>query len=121
MRFKLDENLSASLVRIVVDAGFDCTSVGEERLTGSHDEVIHSAVSREERILITLDLDFANPLRFFPPANGGTIVLRSSVPTFQAIARLLQNAMRHTSVESPLGAIWIVEEERVRIWRSWDE
>jgi predicted nuclease of predicted toxin-antitoxin system len=74
----------------------------------------------EERVLITLDLDFSNPLRFPPAGTAGTIILRPQRPSPNEIEALLEEAVRRLTTESVHGSIWIVESGRVRIYRPWD-
>ncbi|MFN0170984.1 MAG: DUF5615 family PIN-like protein [Bryobacteraceae bacterium] len=66
MKFKTDENLPVEAATALRDAGFDAETVWDEALAGSDDATIAERVRREGRILITLDLDFAN-IRAYPP------------------------------------------------------
>ena len=67
MTFKLDENLGPSLAAPLRDAGYDVQTVIDERLGGASDQDVYEAVCREGRCLITLDLDFSDPIRLTPP------------------------------------------------------
>ena len=60
MRFKIDENLPAEAAEILKSVGFDAHTVADENLAGAHDETVAGASRSEDRILVTLDLDFAN-------------------------------------------------------------
>ena len=51
-------------------------AVPAEGLAGSDDDAIYAACQTAGRTLITLDLDFANPLRFPPGDTEGIIVVR---------------------------------------------
>lgn len=77
-------------------------------------EIIESC-RLESRALVTLDLDFANPIRFRPSLYPGIVVLR--LPKKAAAGDLL-SALR-TLAEglkgAPLtGKLWIVEIGRIR-------
>ncbi len=120
MRFKLDENLDARLPAWLASLGHDAESVRTERMSGASDEEVFRVAVREKRCLVTLDLDFSDPLRFPSTDSAGTIVLRVPVPSMSMVRLLLEQAIRHTAMESPEGKIWIVEPGRVRIWESWD-
>ncbi|HEV7543140.1 MAG TPA: DUF5615 family PIN-like protein [Reyranella sp.] len=58
MRLKLDENMPRPLVETLRGAGHDVHTVADEHLLGKPDDIIWSAVVREERLLLTLDRDF---------------------------------------------------------------
>ena len=64
MRFKLDENLDLRFAASLLTAGHDVASVRAQNLGGRSDEVIHAVCAAERLTLITLDLDFSNPIRF---------------------------------------------------------
>jgi len=87
-------------------------------MSGASDEQVFAAAAAENRCLVTLDLDFSDPIHF-PPATG-TIVLRVPVPSMAMIRRLLEQAILRAADESPDGQIWIVEPGRIRMWESWD-
>ena len=65
MRFKTDENLPAEAASILRDHGFEAETVWDEALPGGDDETIATRVRAEDRILLTLDLDFSN-IRAYP-------------------------------------------------------
>lgn len=119
MRLKLDENLGARDAEWLRSQKHDVETVAEEHLTGAPDEEIHAAASKENRSLVTLDVDFSDPIRFPPSQTAGTIVLRPRVPSFAMIRLLLNEAMTFARDESPEGKIWIVEPGRVRVWEQW--
>jgi len=66
MKFKLDENVDVRLIPLVAEGGFEVDTVLGENLSGKRDENIYEVCKAEKKVLITLDLDFANPLRFPP-------------------------------------------------------
>ena len=76
MKFKIDENLPAETAETLRQSGFVADTVAEEDLSGSDDETVVARSRTGDRILVTLDLDFAN-IRAYPPgAHSGIIVLR---------------------------------------------
>jgi hypothetical protein len=76
VRLKLDENLGHAAVLLFTAAGFDVATVFEQALTSATDDELYRACQAEGRVLVTLDLDFANPLRFDPAAGAGIAVMR---------------------------------------------
>ena len=65
MRFKLDENLPYRAARTSAEAGHDAETVYDEDLAGQPDEVVLAATISENRVFVTLDLDFYD-LRAYP-------------------------------------------------------
>jgi predicted nuclease of predicted toxin-antitoxin system len=90
MRFKFDENLESHLAVPLSAAGHDVSTVLAERLSGRPDETIYAVCQAERRILVTLDLDFSNPLRFPVAGTPGIFVLRPSRPVLRLVARLIE-------------------------------
>ncbi len=76
MRFKTDENLPIEVAQLLVNSGYDVKTVNEQQLQGAKDSVIFDVCNNEQRILVTLDLDFAD-INIYPPEKSpGIIVLR---------------------------------------------
>ena len=77
MKLKIDENLPADCAVLLRNAGFEADTVADQDLPGADDAVIASRSRSEDRVLVTLDLDFANVLAYPPAQHAGMIVLRS--------------------------------------------
>ena len=77
LKLKIDENLPADCAVLLRNSGFEADTVADKRLAGADDNVIASRSQAEERLLVTLDLDFSN-VRAYPPAqHAGIIFLRA--------------------------------------------
>ena len=114
MKFKIDENLPAEAADILRCAGFAANTAGDEDLSGTDDAILASASRSERRVLVTLDLDFAN-IRAYPPGeHAGIIVLRmkrQDKTTVLAYVRRLTTALGR---RNPTGELWIVDGNRIR-------
>lgn len=97
-------------------AGHDAATAREEGLAGTTDEVLMSAVKREARVLVTLDLDFADVRRYDPTNTVGIIVLRLHDQTLPMIRRAVVRLADLLLRESIAGRLWILDESRLRIW-----
>jgi predicted nuclease of predicted toxin-antitoxin system len=116
LKFKLDENLDVRLAAAMHEKGLDGDTVLSETLSGASDEGIFEACKKTGRVLITLDLDFANPFRFPPQSAPGIMVLRPQNANLSQIRSLFFNALSRLSEESIEGRLWIVEPGRVRVY-----
>ena len=114
-RFKLDENLPRDAVALFTSAGHDVDTVLDEQLGGQPDRKVIEAARQEKRILVTLDVDFAD-IREYPPAEfPGIWVLRSQSQAAEHVLSLLRGAIAVLDSESPANRLWIIEPRRVRV------
>jgi hypothetical protein len=116
VRLKLDENLDVRLVSLVSARGHDVDTVRGEGLAGKPDEAIYEACRQDHRALVTLDLDFSNPLRFPPGPADGLIVLRPIRPVLPLIRSILLDILQQFGVRPLKGTLWIVEPGRIRVY-----
>lgn len=76
MKLKLDENLSRYLKVSLTQLKHDVKTAADEGLLGKSDEQVAAAARAEERLLLTLDVEFANLTKFPPGSHPGIIVFR---------------------------------------------
>ena len=69
-------------------------------------------------MLVTLDLDFSNIRAYPPDQHPGIVVLRSEHHDKTSVLALVARAIPLLATEPIAGKLWIVEADRVRIWRS---
>jgi hypothetical protein len=60
LKFKVDENLPTEYASVLRGAGFEADTVSDEKLSGASDSVLSERCCEEDRVLMTLDFDFAN-------------------------------------------------------------
>ncbi|MCX7785783.1 MAG: DUF5615 family PIN-like protein [candidate division WOR-3 bacterium] len=119
MKFKLDENFGKSIQILFESQGLDVVTVRSQNIQGCSDQYLYDVCCKEERCLVTLDLDFADTVRFPLNKTSGIIVIRipkhSSIKLLkQLIFQLLSN-LKNIDIKEKL---WIVEPGRIRIHES---
>ena len=102
-----------------MDARHDCSTVLGQGLAGSHDSALIMHCDKEHRALVTLDLDFANPLLFKPSDHRGIAVLRPRRPMSPDDLKSLCLTLLRGLERDPLDRhLWIVELGRIRIYQE---
>ena len=91
------------------------SAVYDQGLRGHADNDIADVCRREQRVLVTLDLDFSD-VRVYPPAvYSGIVVLRLHDQSRPAVLRVLQRILPLFATEQLPGNLWIVDEAQVRV------
>ena len=121
MKLKLDENLNERGIALLVAGGHDVSTVVLQQMQAAMDAEVIEACRKEGRALVTLDLDFANPIHFRPSQYPGIAVLRlpkkASAADLLAAIRTLVEGLK----QGPLtGKLWIVEIGRIREFNEED-
>jgi len=115
MKFKIDENLPVEIAVLLTQAGHSALTVKDQRIGGSIDQALISLCVREDRTLVTLDLDFSD-IRTYPPNNfSGIIVLRTRDQSKPVLMELARQLIPVLASEPLKGQLWIVEPGRIRI------
>ncbi|MBO3464449.1 DUF5615 family PIN-like protein [Aetokthonos hydrillicola Thurmond2011] len=115
MKFKIDENLPVELADLLQEAGYDAMTVNQQKLSGEKDPIILDICQQEGRVLVTLDLDFAD-IRTYPPHLFlGIMVLRVARQDKPYLISVFKKAIRLLPQEAVIHRLWIIEENRIRI------
>jgi predicted nuclease of predicted toxin-antitoxin system len=117
MKLKLDENLSRHLKPRLEGLGHQVTTAAEEGLLARPDEDVAAAARAEGRLLLTLDLDFADVRAYPPGSHPGIILFRPAMLGPLAVNGLIEDFVRSQPLESFAGCLLVVEPSRVRVRR----
>ncbi len=116
MKLKLDENLGRRGVAQLKAAGHDVSTVEDQRLCGAADARLLAICTSEGRALITLDMDFANPIRFPPALHAGVGVIRLPPQVrWGDVDRTMATLVAGLSRAELRQGLWIVSIDRIRI------
>jgi predicted nuclease of predicted toxin-antitoxin system len=98
------------------EAGYDISTVQEQKLSGIEDRLLIDICSQEMRCLVTMDMEFSNPILFRPTDYAGIIVLRlPSKPNSQDLLDIVRTLVNGLSEETEIaGKLWIVQRGRIR-------
>lgn len=103
MRFKLDENLPVGAAEVLSAAGHDAVHLLDQVAAGADDASVARLVQREDRALITLDLDFADIRAYEPASYGGIVVLRPRRASADEVTGLLTRLLEAVDREPLVG------------------
>ena len=115
MKLKLDENLPIAAGVPLSRDGHDVASVLSQNMEGSLDPDLIEVCRQEGRCLVTLDIEFGNPLIYDPSRHAGIAIIR--IPghigrsTLLDAVNTLAQALREKDI---VGRLWIVQPGRIR-------
>jgi predicted nuclease of predicted toxin-antitoxin system len=115
MRLKIDENLPIEIATLLRDAGHEADTVIDEAMGGAIDESLIARCRDEDRVIVTLDLDFANTRAYPPEHYAGLVVLRLASQRKPHVIAVFAQVLPLLAAESPRRHLWIVTESGVRI------
>ena len=115
MRLKLDENLGNRGAEALQAAGHDVATVFGQGLMAASDTELIRVCHDERRCLVTLDLDFSNPLRFNPADYSGIAVLRPpSQPSRGELLLAIETLIGGLEKADISGKLWIIQVGAIR-------
>jgi hypothetical protein len=118
VNLKLDENLGHTAAELFRQARHGVETVPSQRLSGATDAAVIALCQREQRCLVTLDLDFGNPLLFKPWEYAGIAVLRlPAKPSYDDLLLACRTLIAALAQGTITGKLWIVQRGRIREYR----
>ncbi|MDP3993381.1 MAG: DUF5615 family PIN-like protein [bacterium] len=111
MKLLVDENLPNAVAETFSAKGFDCVKVSP----GSSDAAIITLAKKEQRVLLTLDKDFADILAYPPQKYYGIICLRIKRPLIIDIMRMIDSVLSYYKTVPIKGKLIVVTEKGFRV------
>jgi hypothetical protein len=115
MKLKLDENLGERGAILFRSGGHDVATVAGQGMSSASDDDLIATCKVEGRCLVTLDLDFGNPVLFPPWQYRGIAVLRlPRKPTDEDLWSCCRTLMDGLTKRDITGRLWVVQRDRIR-------
>lgn len=118
MKIKLDENLPLGLATALKSLGHNVHTTAQEGLSGKPDADVWMITQREERFLITQDLDFSDLRQFTPGSHHGILLVRLHSPDWRNLSERVAKIFREENVEQWAGCFVVATEHKIRIVRK---
>jgi predicted nuclease of predicted toxin-antitoxin system len=115
MKLKLDENLSRHLKPALAALGNDVLTAADEGPLSHPDADIAAAAKHEERMLLTLDVEFADLRKYPPGSHPGIILFRPSSLGPQSVNSLVTHFVGSTDLSDLSQCIAVVDANSVRV------
>ena len=95
--------------------GYDAVAVSEIGLSGASDSTVRSSAVSAGRVLITMDADFGNVLRYPATGTPGVVWLRLHPPTEIGIAPAVDRVLEKLRGFDLAGKLVVVDEDKIRV------
>jgi predicted nuclease of predicted toxin-antitoxin system len=115
MKIKLDENIPATLSRVLSQFDHDVDTVPLEGCGGADDFRIWTLAQETGAFLITQDLDFSDLWRFMPGTHHGILLVRLNAPSRKALIKQIKSIFQTEDVSSWRRCFVVVTENKIRI------
>ena len=114
MKFLIDMPVSPGLAKWLNENGHDAVHASDVGLHKTKDKGILHEARKENRVVITADLDFPQLLALSNAQDPGVILFRGGNYNEQEMLALLKRALEHVKEEKLLNSITVVDKTRIR-------
>jgi predicted nuclease of predicted toxin-antitoxin system len=114
VKFLVDASLPPSLSQWLAGRGHDAVHVVEVGIERAADELVLARAMREQRVLVTADLDFPRLMALAGAGGGGLILFRGGNYSGAQTLQLLQRTLETLLPEEIENSVVVVEETRIR-------
>lgn len=117
MKLKLDENLSRHLKPVLTAPGHDVRTAAEEDLLSRPDVEVAACAAKEGRIILTLDVEFADLRKYPPGSHPGIFLFRPVTLGPLSVNRFVEHFVRSTDLLALSGCVAVIEPRGIRVRR----
>ncbi|MDD4890207.1 MAG: DUF5615 family PIN-like protein [Phycisphaerae bacterium] len=118
MRLKTDENIHPEVAVALRRRGHDALTVWDQGMRGAPDDDLFAICANESRVLLTLDLDFAD-IRHYPPRQcAGIIVFRLAKQSRSQLLARVESVFWFVETRLEPGDLWIISDASIRVRRD---
>ena len=120
LEFLLNANLSPETASFLRELGFDVKCLLEENLSAIPDEEVIEIAKKEDRVIVTFDLDFGQIYHFREKQKVGIVVLRLEDQTVESVNSVLQSFFANFKGQEDKiqKSLIIVEKGRYRFYSA---
>ena len=115
MKLKLDENFSRHLKPVLIGLGHDVLTAADEELLSHPDIEIAQAAKDEQRMLMTLDVEFADLRKYPPGSHPGVILFRPLSLSPLSVNAFITDFVRRTNLDKLDACVAVVDPGHVRV------
>lgn len=117
MNFITDENIFVPIVEKLRKMSHDVFDIKEQNLTSIDDLDIYKIALEQNRVLLTMDKDFSNILKYPPGNHPGIVALKLYRLTVATPTNIFLNAFKSLSEKDITGNTVIIDRFKTRIRR----
>lgn len=115
MKFLLDMPVSPALLDVLQAYGHEGVHAYQIGKSRAADAELLAIASREQRVVITADLDFPRLLALSAAKGPGLILFRGGSYSDREMCKLLERVLKNIAPATLESAICVVDQKRVRI------
>ena len=115
MQFLSDAGISPKTIDFLRQIGHDAIHVRELALQRAPDREIADRARRENRVILTFDLDFGEILALGVHARPSVVIFRLSDETAPSVNQKLSAVLSQVEAALDSGALVLIEDARYRV------
>jgi predicted nuclease of predicted toxin-antitoxin system len=117
MKIFADECVYAITTKTLREWGHDVETAQEAGLSGHEDNELLQYATSQNRILISIDMDFSNAFRFIPSSHSGIIILKIRPATIEDVHQVLRQLLESFSEDKLRKSLVMVDRTKYRVRR----